>query len=255
MPELGALNELVNDHPCFFADATLRRVSPEGSPVFALLRRSGDGRDTVLVLANNDMHEAQSLELDASVWRDLGEPAWDLASAPPAATSGMVEIRPDGRLRLRLAAGACHCLSTTPAPVGASGEAWRRSQLHADWALKVWTDMTGLQSADAPRLQWSSAVVANDPVTWLASASRAAAGLDPSQGSAYPNVVRWTADDIRRITPVPPGHWILLHDAAPFRAVLESSRPNSEPLRWSPFRPTRVTLPPSDRQSPHGCRA
>ena len=37
----------------------------------------------------------------------------------------------------------------------------------------------------------------------------------------FPRVVMWTLLDHRRVTPVPPGHWLLIEDSAPFRATLE----------------------------------
>ena len=40
-------------------------------------------------------------------------------------------------------------------------------------------------------------------------------------GKIFPRVVKWTLLDARRITLVPPGHWLLLEDPAPFRATLE----------------------------------
>jgi predicted glycogen debranching enzyme len=36
----------------------------------------------------------------------------------------------------------------------------------------------------------------------------------------YPRVVTWTLIDHQRITPVPPGHWVLIEDNARFRAIL-----------------------------------
>ena len=40
-------------------------------------------------------------------------------------------------------------------------------------------------------------------------------------GGKYPQVVEWSLIDIRRVTPVPPGHWLLLRDDRRFRATLE----------------------------------
>jgi predicted glycogen debranching enzyme len=41
----------------------------------------------------------------------------------------------------------------------------------------------------------------------------------------FPRVVEWTLLDARRITLVPPGHWLLVEDSAPFRATLSSEAP------------------------------
>jgi hypothetical protein len=41
-------------------------------------------------------------------------------------------------------------------------------------------------------------------------------------GKIYPRVAAWSALDARRILPVPADHWLLVEDAAPFRATLEA---------------------------------
>ena len=40
-------------------------------------------------------------------------------------------------------------------------------------------------------------------------------------GKIFPRVVEWTLIDRRRVTPVPPDHWLLIQDTAPFRATLQ----------------------------------
>jgi glycogen debranching enzyme len=45
--------------------------------------------------------------------------------------------------------------------------------------------------------------------------------LDAARGK-FPQVVNWSLIDIRRITPVPAGHWLLLHDSRCFRVTLRS---------------------------------
>jgi hypothetical protein len=40
-------------------------------------------------------------------------------------------------------------------------------------------------------------------------------------GKIFPRVVEWTLIDRRRVTLVPPGHWLLIQDTAPFRATLQ----------------------------------
>jgi len=45
--------------------------------------------------------------------------------------------------------------------------------------------------------------------------------LDKPLPDSFPMVVTWAHLDHRRITPVPPGHWLLIQDTLPFRASLE----------------------------------
>ena len=61
--ELTQLNKLLADHPCFFDGAKLTRLSSIDSPVYALRRDSAEGKDTVLVLVNNDAENQQTLSL------------------------------------------------------------------------------------------------------------------------------------------------------------------------------------------------
>src|SRR5205823_1512868 len=61
----------------------------------------------------------------------------------------------------------------------------------------------------------------------------AEADLCPALESAlkqmvFPQVVRWSLIDQRRITMVPRGHWLLIEDATPFRAALEVTGGMSE---------------------------
>src|SRR5208283_578208 len=63
VPELARLNRLISDHPCFFDGAKLTRLSAPDSPVYALLRESAEGRDSVLVLVNTDIEKENSLAL------------------------------------------------------------------------------------------------------------------------------------------------------------------------------------------------
>jgi len=209
--ELGAVNRLLADHPCFFAGAAITRVSPDGSAVFALRRDSAERVDSVLVLVNTDVERSQSLELDAKLWRELGEPSADLAG--PA--GGRPEVEPvaqSSRIRITLRAAAVHCLSASAHPRGLSGEAYRRVSAQADWAVAA-SASGGCPIGTVADRNVLAAEVAADPAGFLARASGAADG-------GYRPVVAWHLADRSRITPVPPGHWLVVHDDRPFRARL-----------------------------------
>ena len=70
--ELGRLNRLLLDHPCFFDGALLQRLSTPDAGVLLLRRDSGEGADRVLVIANLDPAEAATAEWDATLDRQLG---------------------------------------------------------------------------------------------------------------------------------------------------------------------------------------
>jgi predicted glycogen debranching enzyme len=57
----------------------------------------------------------------------------------------------------------------------------------------------------------------------LAATELVAALEAARQQQRFPQVVEWSLIDHRRITPVPPGHWLWIRDEAPFCATLESS--------------------------------
>ena len=65
VPELAQLNELISNHPCFFDGAKLTRLSAPDSPVYALLRESAEGKDSVLIFVNTDVEKSNLLTLRA----------------------------------------------------------------------------------------------------------------------------------------------------------------------------------------------
>lgn len=219
--ELAHLNRLLGTHPCFFDGAQLTRVSPDGAPIYALLRTSAQGTDEVLVLANPDLAREQSLRLDPDLWARLVSPGNDLlepqrhpVTLPESAGPGWVEIT--------LGPGAVHCFAGVERPHEITPELYPLIRARADWAFAAYA-AAGIPEARYPDVPWTqlAAEVDADPVQVLA---RALAG-----GNAYAPVVPWTADDERRITPVPAGHWLLLRLPHPFRARLqcESGHPKN----------------------------
>ena len=74
LKELGALNRLLADHPCFFDGAKLTRLSPDGSAVYLLRRDSAEGTDAVLVLVNTDCEQAKTFRLETRLWSEFCGP-------------------------------------------------------------------------------------------------------------------------------------------------------------------------------------
>ena len=112
--ELAELNELLVTHPCFREGTKLTRLSPDDSPVFALLRESKTG-DELLILVNLDYEKENEIELPLP-------PAWQqstdlLSQAPPNKDSSLsqreragVRENASNTTTYRLAKGAVHCL-------------------------------------------------------------------------------------------------------------------------------------------------
>lgn len=221
--ELSTLNRLLASHPCFFDGAKLTRLSGENSDVYALRRESSEGLDTVLVLVNTDANASHELTLETKVYEQLGRPKLDLLgqTAPAIQVSGKL-------VTFTLKPGAAHCLAVAAKPAGLAGDEYRRARAQSCWAITAlskvllpeeigpchWGDLAKRVHRDARGFLGSLAYLDR-----VRSRTDLFGALDEAAGK-YPQVIVWSLIDRRRITPVPPGHWLLLHDAGPFRAWL-----------------------------------
>ena len=222
--ELARLNRLLSSYPCFFDGAKLTRVSPPGSAVFALRRDSFDGEDCVLAVVNTDVKLTQELALDPVLFASMGAPRIDLLgqSAP------LIEGRP-GQTVLILPPGGAYCLSAQLLPAGLAGDDYRKQRAQAAFAISALSKV--LLPEQIGPCDWRELArrVNADPRRFLASlesldetcaANNLASALDAAPGR-FPNVVVWTLLDQRRITPIPPNHWLLVEDSAPFDLTLD----------------------------------
>jgi starch synthase (maltosyl-transferring) len=231
--ELAGLNRLVADHPCFFDGAEVRRVSGEDAWVLALRRTSAEGLDAVLVLVNLDAERERTCRLAAGDWAPMGDSPVDLLGQPvPEA-----RVLAGGGRELLLPPGGSCCLSAHPVPRGLAGEAYRRTRAQAAWALQALAAVhpaEGLGSGDWRGLALRAA---RNPEAFLAALPRLEedllrrdllAALDAALGApAFPRVTLWRAEDVRRVSLVAPGHWLLIEDPAPFEATLRlAGRPD-----------------------------
>ncbi|MGA2281476.1 MAG: amylo-alpha-1,6-glucosidase [Verrucomicrobiota bacterium] len=232
--ELAQLTRLLANHPCFFDGAKLTRLSPPDSPVYALLRESAEGKDSVLVLVNTDAEkENPSVILQSEIHNLKSE--IDLLGQPVPKFS----IQKD-KIVFKLAPGACHCLAPTAEPQGLSGDAYRRARAQAAWALEALGKIGPVETIDGLDWRWLAEQVERSPANFLAAASEFAArgsksplvGLlrDAEQQNFFPRVIIWTLLDRRRVTPIPPGHWLLIQDSAPFRATLQMQNENGRAI-------------------------
>ncbi|HUA38919.1 MAG TPA: amylo-alpha-1,6-glucosidase [Candidatus Sulfopaludibacter sp.] len=226
VPELARLNQLLADHPCFFDGAKLTRLSPPDSPVYALLRESAEGKDAVLVLANCDVEKANPLSFSSSaIGRRqltidlLGQPLPEISVA-------------QDKITFTLPPGAAFCLASAEMPAGLSGDAYRRARAQAAWALTALSRVVPAEILDDLDWRWLAKQVEHSRENFLAAAAEFAARGATSPLAEllsacearhiYPRVVVWTLLDRRRVTPVPPGHCLLIQDSAPFRAALRT---------------------------------
>ncbi len=132
VPELAQLNQLISDHPCFFDGAKLTRLSAPDSPVYALLRESAEGKDSVLVLVNTDVENSHALTLaPASLKFQISDFQFDLLGQPLRKFD-----REKDEIIFTLPPGAVYCLAPTQKPAGLSGENYRRARAQAAFALR-----------------------------------------------------------------------------------------------------------------------
>ncbi len=228
IPELTRLNHLLDDHPCFFEAAICARLSPVDSPVYALRRVAEDGADSVLVLANNDVEHPQFFLLSPDEAAGLGKLKFDLTGQKLPRLKALK----DGGIEFSLEPAACHCLSAQSEPVGMSGDGYRRARARAAWGLAALGRMLPIEKIPAFNWRELDRMVDENPAAFLAACSnsdpdqtrldleRLPGNTAPAPAPKYAPVARWSLTDRRRITPVPPGHWLLIEDSAPFRATL-----------------------------------
>ena len=225
--ELAQLNHLLADHPCFFDGAKLTRLSAPDSPVYALLRESAEGKDTLLVLVNTDVEKANLFALPVADFKvPIPDFKYDLLGQPL-----LKSVAARDKITFTLPPGGCLCLAPTAQPQGLSGDAYRRARAQAAWALEALGKIAPVETVDGLDWRWLAAQVERSPADFLAAASEFATRREKSsladllrdaeQQKNYPRVVVWTLLDRRRVTPVPPGHWLLIQDSAPFRATLQ----------------------------------
>jgi starch synthase (maltosyl-transferring) len=225
--ELAQLNELISAHPCFFDGAILTRLSAPDSPVYALLRESAEGKDSVLVLVNTDVEKENPVAfVSADLKFQISNFKFELLGQPlPEISAAKDEIK------FTLPPGAVFCLAPTEKAAGLGGENYRRRRAQAAFALESLNKIIPAEIIDGLDWHWLAEQIECSPKNFLAAASKFAArdaqtplaGLlqEAAAQKILPRVVTWTLHDIRRITLVPAGHWLLVEDSAPFRATLE----------------------------------
>ena len=222
--ELSRVNRLLRDHPCFFDGALVERVSGLDSSVIALSRCSADGRDTCLVLINLDVDEPRDVTLPREVWARIGERSVDLLGglSPAAEWLGKDQVR------VALNAGQSLCLAHTLAPQGVAGDRYRRLRAQAGWAYTQLAHVLPHEAIGAADYVALAELAAADPAGFLGCLS----SVDPEQARvdlltalvAAKSKVNYRAvtcvrhADARRISLLPPGHFLLIEDELPFEA-------------------------------------
>ena len=250
--DLARLIRLVSDHPCFLDGASIRRLSGDDAQVVALERLSAEGTDRCLVLVNLDPVQAGSFPVLAAQWRELGAPGHDLLG-------DVVSTRAEGdQVRVELAPGAAHCLTTTEVPAGLSGDGYRRARAQLAFATQALCTVLPAEAiGDRGGWQRLAAWMAESPARFLAALAR----VDPTEAavdacaalakatarSGPPLVIPVDRYDRNRVVCVPPGHWLLVLDDAPFDARIHRQGDGNVHRRSTPWdRGHCLALPPGE---------
>ena len=221
--ELAALNRLLAEHPCFFDGAKLTRLSPSNSEVFALLRESEEGKDAVLVLVNLDTDKVRSISLPAPTLATLG--LSDVKSAVDLLGQTLPEaaVAKSGFL-FTLAPGAAFCVSSTREPRGLSGDSYRAERARAAWGVQALSRVQTPEQIDGFDWRQLAAQVDASPRNFLSGINQPKTSDSKQSAPSFHNVIVWSRVDAHRVTLVPPNHWLLIEDDAPFSVTLRPAR-------------------------------
>lgn len=226
--ELGSLNKLLRDHPCFFDGAELSRISPAGASVYRLQRVSREGADTVLILVNLDAEKPHKALLDKKDFEKAGSPKINLLTGQTITT-----CETGSEIEISLQPGEALCLADSPVPHGLHGDEYRG--LRAQAALAAQVVAAKLEPEDFGQFDWKelARIVARDPQKFIGAIDRldvTKAKLDlisaiksSIAADRFERVLAWSSVDARRVAPVAPLHWVLIKQSVPFRARLEGN--------------------------------
>ena len=226
--ELATLNKLLSNHPCFFDNAQIYRISPHDSHILVLLRISYDDKDSVLVIINTDHENSHELTISKNSLGQFSDRFAAILSSPVnllGQSLPQIEFIDNHTIRLSLKPGETFCISDTLQPKGLSGDLYRKLRACAAFGFEAMKSVVPPETIGFYDWKMLGSEIYKDPFSFL---SKLKPGLNSEQTGkiitenenklVYPNVVEWKALDESRIFPVPAGHWILIRDVAPFRA-------------------------------------
>jgi predicted glycogen debranching enzyme len=225
VPELADLNRLLRDHPCFYDGAKLTRLSEVESVVYALHRESAEGLDHLLVMVNLDDRNAHKVRIDRKAFEAMGRPLSNLLDAKETKIQ-IDETKTE--VTFRLDPAQCLCLGVASKPRGLAGSEYVRRRAQSAFAIQAVAEVLRPEAIGAYNWRRLAELLDHSPQKFLANIGTLESMANPTDlvdtllqaPNAFPRVVSWTPADERRITLAPPGHWLLVSDAVPFRATL-----------------------------------
>ncbi len=217
--EIRRLTTLLHRHPAFYDRTHMEMVQEGEGNCLALWRHHKPTGRQLLVLVNLDADGASEVCWDSSRTRMGAENLVDLLSGRPAGT-----IEDAGKNRLVLAPGQVLCLSEAPQDLDVVAEAddetlfpgrLRTQRLRAK-ALEVLEHRRGTGHLDEEQLRAAAARLEKDPADFCRNGR---------QNEAEPQVAVWRWPvDTRREVMVPPGFFLLITAASPFRVRIMAQK-------------------------------
>ena len=213
------LSQILRTHPAFFLESEIRMITTGGGNNLVLLRVHRPTGRAVLLAVNLDDGQPAAAAWPAGSWSPQSQ-AVDLLTGRP------VDLRSEnGRFLLDLKPGQVRLLSADPSDLSVLEQEkihqWRRPKRVRDQILgakalqvrRVYfkdTDLDGFDPTDQGRS------LAADPEAYCQK-------MNPN--GPVPNVALWQwPRDLNRTVMVPPGHFLLVRSAFPFRARILATR-------------------------------
>ncbi|TVR10271.1 MAG: amylo-alpha-1,6-glucosidase [Planctomycetota bacterium] len=228
--ELHTLTSLCREHPCFFEDATLTRISPVDHCCYAL-HRQHDTDHHLIILANLDGERSHDWIVPQHFAEIFTHNSCDLLG------SALQLERKKSHLHITLAPWQVICLSPRSWEPSASGRQRRANQQWAAAALQALSRQLQLRDFGQGDSLALGTLLRDDPERFLGALphiDRPQARVDLIQavqeamhGGNYPAVTTWASSDHPRITVIPDHHWLLVKHHARFRVHLIHHRQES----------------------------
>lgn len=234
--ELTKLNKLLSDHPCFFDNAQIHRISPHDSHILILLRISYDGNDNVLVIINTDHENPHELTISKNSLGQFSDRFMSILSSPVNLLGhSLPEMHfiDEQTIRIYLKPGETFCVSNSAKPKGLSGDLYRKLRACAAFGFEAMRNVVPPETIGYYDWKALGSEIYKSPTAFLLKLKP---GLTTGQTgriisekketTVYANIVEWKILDASRVFPVPIGHWILIRDVAPFRAKVKIGNTN-----------------------------
>lgn len=224
--ELKRLNELLSEHPSFRDGARLERFSSPDSPVYALLRTPAGGDSRTLVLLNPDTKVRQDFPLTEEMRNALPPLERDLLGQELP----LIHTLADGSTTISIPPLGAYCLAAAERAEEPLGEAYRAARARAAAFLNALGRAVPMEQIGPFQWQQLADRVHRHGTLLpglfgaldLAKLQKDLLGAidDVLESNSYPQRILWSHEDKRRITPIPPHHWLIIQDPAPFRVSL-----------------------------------